>query len=165
MSKYPQIKSLKALKKLIAAKEGDIYSVEDISKYYRYKDGEWKEYNPPTMTLYDLNKQIIKQMPDLRDEDIGISKTMISEYILDSANKFYMLLCHDLRYYTLFEMTDDSINDKIEDSLINCLFDLGKIKKIELTEDKQAIECWVNTRTGIYVAYFFPYDKGVVECQ
>jgi hypothetical protein len=38
------------------------------------------------------------------------------------------------------------------------------IKDISNTEDKAAVEIWIETDNGVTVLYFFNYDGGVIEC-
>ena len=45
---------------------------------------------------------------------------------------------------------------------IECLNNIGSIKAIDLTEDKDAIEAWVMAEDEATCLYLFPYDMGVV---
>lgn len=50
--------------------------------YYIYKDGNWMKINVENsglnLGLYDLNKQIIAQLPILSDEELNNKKTVIN---------------------------------------------------------------------------------------
>jgi hypothetical protein len=50
------------------------------------------------------------------------------------------------------------------DVIFECLENLGTIKDISSTEDKAAVEIWIETDNGVTVLYFFNYDGGVIEC-
>ena len=116
------------------------------------------------MDLYSFNKMIIAQMPDLGLKGIEDAKEKINTFVGDLSKKYYMLLCADLVYYTMFIMDSLSL-EKTSDVVIECLENLGKIKSIDFTEDKQAIEVWLQTEDDVVVAYLFNYDKGVIVCK
>lgn len=127
-------------------------------------------------TLYDINKNIIeKNVEVLSDEQLQSKKDLIVDFINQTGNKYYMLLCNDRKDYTLFHRneTEDGLwkdsagltEDVIEKVLIDeCLPNRGKTKSIELTEDKNAFEIWISIDGESYCYYFFPYDLGVIEC-
>ena len=75
-----------------------------------------------------------------------------------------MLLCRERNYYTMFVKSGCIGINAINESVIDCLHDLGEIISGELTEDKTAIEFWIKADDTAYCVYFFGYDAGVVEC-
>lgn len=119
------------------------------------------------MDIYNLNKQIINQLPMLTEDALIEKKILVREFILNTKNKYYMLLCRDINYYTLFAIDEYQNSNEL---LENIMFDecitqqLGEIKSIELTEDGGAIEIWYTAHDDSYVIYFFPYDAGVIVC-
>jgi hypothetical protein len=84
--------------------EGEIaYVTKEDQKYQYTEEKGWQVYKAPSvaeMSLYDLNKQIISQMPDI--EDFTEAYETIDQYHKDMNNKYYMLLIKDLNYYTIF---------------------------------------------------------------
>lgn len=122
-----------------------------------------------TISAYDMNKQIIGQLEILDETALQQKKAMIRDFISSKSNTFYMLLCRDINYYTMFYKTStelDCTEDILEDVLIDeCLPNIGQIKAIDKTEDGYAIECWIqDSENNVYAAYFFPYDAGVIVC-
>lgn len=111
--------------------------------------------------LYDLNKQLVSQLPPFEE-----ARERIEAFKSDKVN-YYMLLCRELNYYTLFALTkDETIKDKFTDVVIECANDIGVIKAANVTEDGMAFEIWVTDETNeSFVMYLFNYDKGVVPCQ
>ena len=111
------------------------------------------------LTEYDVNKMIIAQLPALMtDKQLEPSKKLIKEfthnYIL--AEAYYMLLCNELRYYTIFH---------VEDIILECLKNIGVIQQINKTDDGRAIECWVKNDKGTFMFMLFNYDEGVISCR
>ena len=167
---------------------GQIVCVQDNdaepARLMMWSGTEWNDIKADAnseiqMTAYDINKQIISQLPTLSDEEIEEKKAMILDFCDQTRNVYYMLLCRDINYFTLchrtWEPTDAhtarSYTDtneliSISDLVIECIGGLGEVKSIELVEG--AIEIWFtnpNYEEGTYVMYFFPYDGGVEACQ
>lgn len=128
-------------------------------------------------SLYDMNKSLIeKQIPDLTDEEMQNKKTLIIDFINDTGNQYYMLLCNDRKDYTIFRREineNDDFLDNIEvpdrDRLWNvlideCLPNRGRTKSIELTENQDAVEIWISIEGESYCYMFFPYDTAIIEC-
>ena len=116
------------------------------------------------MNLYDLNKQIISQMPTLDEDGINLALMIIAAYIKNTENKYYMLLCKDINYYTLFNISTTITEPYACEEVLACAGDLGVLKSVEVN-DNDAVEIWVQDEQGeAMVMYLFPYDAGVVEC-
>lgn len=148
---------------------GQILYIEDEEKIYTYsEDGVLTPMEVASnieMTAYDINKQIMIQLPRLTPEEIEETKSLFAEYNQNEGQEYFMLLCHELRYYTLFRTgcyTDERAEDIIVDE---CLKNLGDIISIEKSENGYAIEIWIAVNDEAYVMYYFNYDEGVVECQ
>lgn len=115
-------------------------------------------------SLYDINKMLIAGMPNYTPEDIIDSKKNIREFINENPANVYMLLCHDLRYYTIF-LKNNNYEEFMEDVVIECLEYFGDIKSIDYNEESRAVELWFTYEEEPHVAYLFGYDEGVVLCQ
>ena len=178
MSVMLSVPSLAALKALQNCEDGEIIFVEDLKQDYYLNEGEWIPYyaeeavtttaeSDSKMDLYNLNRMLMSQMPDLSHEDIIAAKKTIREFVNlngEDVSGAYMLLCHDLRYYTIF-LKDKVYEEKMEDVVIECLEYFGNIKSIDYNEDSNAIELWFTYEEEPYVAYLFNYNEGVVLCQ
>lgn len=140
------------------------------------KKNNKKTHNIALGTLYDFNKGLVeKNIPDLTDEEIQNKKNLIVDFVNQTSNRYYMLLCNDRKDYTIFHRNEtenglfkDSeglIIDVIEKILIDeCLPNRGRTKSIELTENQDAIEIWISIEGESYCYYFFPYDAAIIEC-
>lgn len=149
--------------------ENDLGYCKETSQICRYEDSCWKPIknlanSELKLTNYEINRQIIDQMPDLTDEEIAATDKKLYIYLNKQMNKYYMLLCKDISYYTVFCL-DETAPNRIFDELITCCEGLGKIKGIELTDQDDALEIWIKIRDKApVVMYFFSYDAGVIEC-
>jgi hypothetical protein len=144
-------------------------STED--KVYRYDPIEGWQYIPDDaessvgMSMYDINKQIIAQLSPIDEEDmVVVKREIIRKYCDQMKAEYYMLLCRDINYYTVFRIDTKLADETIEDVLVDCANYIGTIKSIGFTEDEQALELWMTNEEDTYAAYFFPYDQGVIVC-
>ena len=165
----PSIETLELLKALPLSKEGDIFFVESEKCNYVYHNNEWIPEDTQSEavigigSLYDLNKEIMSQMPGLTPENWMKAYDLLNEFIVSKNNKYYMLLSHEFRYYTLF-VRNGASEQPIELAVGDCLHN-WVVKSIELTNNNDAIEIWAEVpEVGTIVFYFFPYDLGVIEC-
>lgn len=146
-----------------------------------FKNKKKKETKQIAMgTLYDLNKSIVEKNIDaLSEEDMQNKKNLIVDFIHNTNNQYFMLLCNDKKDYTVFcRKLSDPTNpfcgfaddngtaaETIEKVLIDeCLPNRGCTKSIELTKNNDAIEIWISIDGDSYCYYFFPYDEAIIEC-
>lgn len=124
-----------------------------------------KEVNMGT-TLYDMNKQLIKQQKPMSTFAINEAKTnIVLPWLYDLFNDcyYYMLLCHDRRDYTIFNTHDASAEPKnMVDILIEC-FENRDLNIYSIDKNASAIEIWAGTKEEVFCYYLFPYDEGVIE--
>lgn len=119
------------------------------------------------LTEYDINKLVIMQLPSLiSEQQLASSKKLIKEYTHNFITSvgYYMLLCNDIHYYTVFEVCDE-YEEKVEDLVIECLQNIGVIQQINRAENEDAIECWIKNENGVFMFMLFNYDWGVITCQ
>lgn len=117
-------------------------------------------------TLYDLNKNLVqKNISALEEGVLNSKKEIIKNFLRDTKDTYYMLLCHEQRDYTVFKidtLEDNKYNEMISILIDECLKNRGIIKSIELTKDKQAIEIWLMIEEEAFVYYLFPYGEAVI---
>jgi hypothetical protein len=171
MSNFIQVDNLNILNNLRNHEEGEVAYLKDENKYYIYRDDEWTEIEPSQelvgINLYEMNKMILGQLAPLTEKEIAEAKEVIRNYVHDKnhADDYYMLLCHDLKYFSVF-VSDKNENETIDNALLECLNCVGNVKSINLTDDKGAIEIWVTTpEEETCVMYFFDYGRGIVPCR
>ena len=133
-------------------------------------------------TLYDLNKNLVKQNEiELTEAVLNSKKEIVKNFITKSSNHYYMLLCNEQKDYTVFNITSCNCDREEEDTsdchkchkekikecvnilIDECLKNRGEIRGIDITQDKGAIEIWLLIDEEAYVYYFFPYDSAIIE--
>lgn len=115
-----------------------------------------------SLNLYDLNKQVVGQLPCLDVDGLKAAVEVINNFHKEKNNCFYMLYGKEISYFTLFQNNITQAEADLGTEVINCASAVGMIVSIEPTEDKSAIEVWVKQEDDATCMYLFPYDKGVV---
>lgn len=118
-------------------------------------------------TIYDANKQLVKQTEKPLTHPELASKQLLLEDFFESIKKYAMLLCHEQRDYTVFNLNPTSITSPFTAAkeTLTCCINRGSILSIDKTEDGIAIEIWINIDDEPYCYYLFPYDEAVIECE
>lgn len=131
-------------------------------KFLIWKDNGWHEIKAEgsgiEMGLYDMNKQIIAQLPDLTNWDEKIQ--LVGDFHADWNNNFYMLYGKEISYFTVFKVNDKEF---FGSTVLECVNNIGPVKAFDLTEAADAIEIWVMYNDEPTCLYLFPYDMGLVE--
>ena len=151
--------------------EGEKALVEQEQKIYEYKDGIWQEFISEDeklgMTAYQLNQQIIQQLPNLDADGIQNGINVIDQFT--DIYSTYMLLCRDFNYYTIFTTGNEESDETVGQAVIDCFAYMGaELKAIDLTDDGNAVEIWfILPEEGAQplCAYLFNYDEGVILCR
>lgn len=139
-----------------------------------YKDklkGEAKPTSEVTLgNLYDMNKQIMEKEPALSNEALQEAENGLRGWFFNKIEqKYFMLLCHEQRDYTLFNLDGLRIGSTDKEKCITAAFDVidcmnnrGEILSINLQEDG-AYEIWSRNEDGCFAYYLFPYGAAVLE--
>lgn len=120
-----------------------------------------------TMSLYDLNKNIISQLPSLGEEDIKRIKNEINTFDDDNKNLHYMLLCNELHYYTILTGVHIGAAEfsSLGSAIIGLINEMGN-EIIAADAFEGRYEIWLrnkdNSEEEPHVYLLFPYDLGVV---
>ena len=111
------------------------------------------------MRLYDLNKTIMVQMPELKSEEV---KTSLKKYFDNYENvpAYHMLLSAESRDFTVIEFDSEISEDTISKAISEIeevLVSRGPIKEVSLNEDG-TVDIWIN---DIFYK-LFDYSWGVI---
>lgn len=123
---------------------------------------ELKDKELPLMSLYDMSKQIVRNLP-VRTTAAELEPL---KKILRKFKKlgYFMLMCREDNYYTVLRVRKAKNPDTFEDLIIELLQEHGDIKDIDYDTDKQSLECWVQKEDDVKMFKLFAYNWGVVEC-
>ena len=114
-------------------------------------------------SLYDLNKSAlasakgINPLKAIQSQDKALTNFFAS-------GKYFMLLCNELRDYTVFCLKTDNKIQNAKEELKVCIKNRGELLGLDPTEDGIAFEIWMRVDGKIYAYYLFPYDAAIIEC-
>ena len=124
-----------------------------------------------SISLYELNRSMIKQQGPLEEKDIKLKMNMLKDFS-NTFEKYSLLYGREINYFTLFVKDENWELESLDLGVIECLNNIGTIYSIEYTKEKDAIEIWVEVETNtnteenkklITCMYLFPYDAGIVK--
>ena len=152
--------------------EGYTVFLEDIKETIIYRNGEWvaQEIGETTstsgevsMSLYEMNRQLINQLPDYNEEAWDGAKEILKEYLEKHNHSYYMLYGRELSYFTVFHKEDSAEFVDLFSALKICLDSVGSVRSFDF-DGETAIEIWVkpDVASTVTCLYLFPYDDGVV---
>ena len=117
--------------------------------------------------LYDFNKSAMSQFKPMDMIAFNKATLNIAQEMRKSAEEtqrhYWMLLCHERRDYTIFNIIAAELANSIANELRPTLLNRGTIIDIEKQEDGE-YEIWIRDGGNENFAYYlFPYDNGVIE--
>lgn len=119
------------------------------------------------MSLYDVNKNFMADQPALSQDELTASLKVIEDYVFNTYKNstYFMLLCKELSYYTVFVRDSKSSTNILTDEVLNCLQWIAKdILSIELNTTNNTPEIWIRTpEDEVVCMYLFNYDNGVID--
>ena len=143
---------------------GEVVQDATTGKFMVWTNEGWNtvktENSGINMGLYEMNKQIISQLPKLTEAELFDRDLLINTLHAKFNNEFYMLYGKEISYFTLFRIFDSI---RFGNEVIDCLNNVGDIKAIDFTEAQDTIEIWIQDEDGPTCLYLFPYDSGVVQ--
>ena len=119
-------------------------------------------------SLYDLNKQVISQLPEMPQEKIQEQLAQIERWFSKKEGKYFMLLCREKKAdYTLFNFNGKEIPDvfsefinkmsrKAVKELETCIKNRGILMSINKASE-DAWELWIkdffNKKINMYMLF------------
>ena len=115
-----------------------------------------------SMTMYEMNQQIISQLPTHDEEKIKEDIEIINQFEKTQNTKYYMLLCKEISYFTGF-IKEITSTESLGEVVIDCIKPVGCIKDID-NSDPLCVDIWITTKEGeTHCMHLFDYQYGVVE--
>ena len=121
--------------------------------------------------LYDMNKQMmLNESPMSKDKQLDIINDL-REWLIDNFDqKYIMLLCHERRDYTLFNLDKTGTWRKADNEkmhlaaadIIDCVTNRGQLLSMYVQPDN-TWEIWIKSENECFAYYLFPYGQAVLE--
>lgn len=114
-----------------------------------------------TINLYELNKQIVSQLPPFDMQRIQDAKDTLNNW--KKNNTAYLLYGKEIGYFTLFLPTEDDKEDSFDDVLFECLLAISMdIYSFDVVNE-DTIEIWLKYEDTPTAMYLFNYEEGIVK--
>lgn len=109
---------------------------------------------------------VVSQLPPMTDEELcdglEVIRDFTHKHLAQSNTGYYMLLCNELKYYTVF-IVNNKYEERSEDVVFECLENMGTIRQINVEKDR--VECWISCDDECHMFMLFDYDWGIVPCR
>lgn len=118
------------------------------------------------VTLYDINKQMSKELPPLPQLAIAAKQKELEDWFNLQLDGYAMLLSNERHDYTIFHLYEEANPNPsaiAASELIGCLTDRGDIISIDKLEDDN-YEIWIRIDDEDFMYMLFPCDDFVIEC-
>lgn len=149
-------------------KDGELAHLEKEEKMFVWKDDNWSElktegHSNVQMTMYEVNKQIMSQLPGHNKDEIKKDIETINKFYEVEKSSFYMLLCKEESYYTVLKRNNDT-SDRLGPTVIDLLIEIDhSILSVENLNNAE-VEIWSRDKEdNIWCSHLFNYDIGVVD--
>ena len=169
MAEILKVKNKAILEALQNHEDGEICFIENTNEYMMYKDGTWMPIKADMtskglqINLYELNKQIVSQLPAFEDSQWEGAKKVFEDWSKFRYNEYFMLYGREISYFTIFKRVSNNGEFKnLFEALKACLEHIGTVHGCDIVNDNSALEIWVNTNGEMTCLYLFEYDEGVV---
>lgn len=112
-------------------------------------------------TVYDINKNLMKNEKKLSSPALNNKLKKVTQFFKE-GQMYYMLLCHEMRDYTIFRIADAQASaEKATQELKECLLNRGEV--LSLDKENEAFEIWIKNNNEAFCYYLFPYDNAIIE--
>lgn len=117
------------------------------------------------MSLYDMNKQVVAQHCEpLTSKQLDYELAGIGIWFSWTKNKYFMLLCHEERDYTLIHFSNGKRKYyEATRELLETLQNRGTVLEISYEQKEEAYSFWIDKEGEPFLYHLFPYDVGVIE--
>lgn len=144
---------------------GQIVYCENEKSYKISNNGTWNDFNTEgsggvSMSLYELNRQVIGQFPPL--DDVQLNDRIESLNAWRKAN-YYMIYGKEISYFTVLKPEDSEADyENFGGAIISLLAGVTEtIYALDIIDDN-TVEIWINYEGNPTVMYLFNYDGGIV---
>ena len=120
----------------------------------------------PGMTLYDLNKQYMKNQKPMTHLEIAAKQLKLEDWFNKTLDGYAMLLSNERHDYTVFHLYESQNENPCAiaaSECIGCCTDRGQLISIDQNDDKNW-EIWIRINGEDFMYMLFPCDSFVIEC-
>ena len=114
-------------------------------------------------SLYELNKQILSQLPPQSDEALARNYNIIGSWFGQTPKRWFMLMCKERSDFTMFHITDHQFTKAVFE-LQEVLKERGTVLAIQYVHGEDTFEIWVKDKDGeVFMFMLFEASWMIVE--
>ena len=114
-------------------------------------------------TLYELNKQIMAQLPPQSKDMMNHNWTIIGDWFSKNQKRWFMLMCKERSDFTLLHITDYQFTKGLFE-LKEILAERGKVLAIQYIHGEDTFEIWLKDHNGeVFMFMLFEASWMIVE--
>ena len=123
-----------------------------------------------SMSLYEINQSLMNQSPVFTEEQRGELQDKLNSFVQKhSDSKYFMMLCREINYYTIFTPGSDPDFESFGNAIIT-LADEWNTEIVAGDDFDDRFEVWLRgaglveeeEEAQAHCFLIFPYDQGVV---
>ena len=112
--------------------------------------------------LYELNKQVMSQLPPQSDEMMSHHWTVIGDWFGKSHERWFMLMCKERSDFTFIHINDNKFANAVKE-LQEVLEERGQVGAIQYVHGEDYFEIWVKDNDEAFVFMLFEAEWMIVE--
>lgn len=113
--------------------------------------------------LYELNKQIMAQLPPQSDDIMNHNWNVIGDWFGKNQNRWFMIMCKERSDFTFLHITDNKFTAAIKE-LQEVLLERGQILAIQYVHGEDYFEIWIKDSNGeVFLFVLFEAEWMIVE--
>lgn len=113
-------------------------------------------------TLYELNKQVMNQLPPQDEQILKHIWNIIGDWFNKDQSHWFMLMCKERSDFTLLHIKDSNFLAAIQE-LQEVLQERGQILAIHYIHGEDAFEIWVKNDEEVFMFMLFEASWMIVE--
>ena len=113
--------------------------------------------------LYELNKQIMAQLPPQSDDIMNHNWNVIGDWFGKNQNRWFMIMCKERSDFTFLHITDNKFTAAIKE-LQEVLLERGQILAIQYVHGEDYFEIWIkDSNKEVFLFVLFEAEWMIVE--
>ena len=114
-------------------------------------------------TLYELNKQIMAQLPPQSNDIMNHNWNVIGDWFGKDQKRWFMLMCKERSDFTFIHIKDNKFINAIQE-IQEVLEERGQILAIQYVHGEDYFEIWVKDKTEeVFLYILFEAEWMIVE--
>lgn len=114
-------------------------------------------------TLYDLNKQVMAQLPPQNETTLNHFFTAIGDWFGKNQKRWFMIMCKERSDFTLLHITNNNFHAGIQE-LKEVLLERGQILAIQYVHGEDYFEIWIKDKNDeVFLFIIFEAEWMIVE--